>query len=51
MDIGIKVEWYSSPTKQELVKYVFAFLGLCGFLAGLFGYHWAWELFENGIPY
>jgi hypothetical protein len=51
MDIGFKVEWYRSPFKRDLVKYVFALLSLCGFLASLLGYHWAWEQFENGSFY
>jgi hypothetical protein len=47
--IGIKAEWSENPIKQQLVKGVIALLGSCGFLAGLVAYHWAWEVFENGI--
>jgi len=49
MDIGIDVDWCRNPIRRELVRYVIALLGLCGFLAGLSGYYWAWEVFENGI--
>jgi hypothetical protein len=39
MDIGIKIESCRNRIKLELVMYVLPLLGLCAFLAGLFGYH------------
>jgi hypothetical protein len=49
MYIGIKAGWSTKPIEQQLVKGAIAVLGSCGFLAGLLAYHWAWEVFENGI--
>jgi hypothetical protein len=49
MDIAIKAEQSTNPKKQQLVKVIIALLGSCGFLAGLLAYHWALEVFENGI--
>jgi hypothetical protein len=49
MDIGIEIESSRNPIKLELVNHVLPLLGLCAFLAGLFGYHWAWKACEYGI--
>jgi hypothetical protein len=49
MDIGIKVGSCRTPIKRELIRYAIDLLCFGAFLAGMFGYHWAWEAFENGI--